>query len=103
MDCGGVSKIQQFKITFLILSHSSVPEINSQHTIAIVSCDGRNVSDIAITDVFTVFCLHDFVPHAVDPISIQNLRLFPVLRVDDALEPVIQRIDTCLRFLPVWG
>ena len=103
VDGGGVGQIQHFKVAAVILGNSAIAEVNGQYAVGVIAGDGCDITDIAIADVLAVFYLHDLVSQTVYPLSVCNLRLFPVLRIELFPKPLVQRIHARLRLLAVWG
>ena len=102
MDGRSITQIQHIKLTRVILSHSSVSEINRDGRLVTEFTDFCDIPDVAVTDFIAVFDLHHLIAAAEFSRPVSDLSLVRRRRIDFLPQQLIERIDAGFGFLPVW-
>ena len=101
MDGRSITQVEHIELTRVILSHSSVSEIDRDGRFITGFADFCDVPDVAVADFIAVFDLHYLVTAAKPSRSVNNLSFVRRRRIDFLPQQLIERIDTGFGFLPI--
>ena len=101
MDGRSITQVEHIELTRVILSHSSVSEIDRDGCFIAGFADFCDVPDVPVADFIAVFDLHYLVTAAKPSRSVNNLSFVRRRRIDFLPQQLIERIDTGFGFLPI--